>query len=238
MEGLGMPNPYIQHFKKLSLSKSPIIRELGERYDGKFNKEVTEVVAVLKHIRKILYRHPSATLVDVGSGRGLLTAVLAELYPHKHIIAVDKNKELNTFVYDHYTPRVWWYNIDFTAPEFVELLKNERMVVLAGIHLCYSAAISFVKLVNTLDNVAGSVLMPCCMKPSLIPEEYQARYSFLRRLYVELPGLQWTKIKPEQVSYITWCMYLKELHHRPAKIYFDKNVLSPKNCLIVSKAPL
>lgn len=228
-------NPYLNRFKNLSLSKKPIFQHLREKYNGSFDKEVTEAIAVLKHVRKLVYQYPNAAILEVGSGRGLLTAMLAELYPNKKIIAVDKNKLLNTSVYDHYKDRVTFYNLDVHSEAFTDILRREKEIIVVGVHLCYGLSISFVNLYNDFDSVKASVLVPCCMKPRMIPEEFRKQFSYLKRIYVDLPGLKRVRMSHDQIRYLQWCLYLCSLYIYPVKYYFDKNILSPKNCIIVSR---
>ena len=233
--GDAMTNTYINRFKNLSLSKKPIFQHLKEKYGSSFDKEVTEAVAVLKHIRKLIYQHPDATIVEVGSGRGLLTAMLAELYPDKKIIAVDKNRWLNTTVYDNYADRVAFYNLDIHSEEFYNILRREEEVIMVGVHLCYGLAISFINIYNDFDNVKAGILIPCCMKIRMIPEEFRKQFNYLKRIYIDLPGMKRVRMNHDQIRYLQWCLYLCSLYIYPVKYHFDRNILSPKNCIIVSK---
>jgi len=222
-----MPNKYIRKFKSLKISElianEPAFSKLNSHPNK--NKEITEAMAIAKEARKLIYRIKSLggdvqTIVDVGCGTGFLTVIMASLYPEMKVIAIDNNEKLNTAALEYFS-NVEFVKADIHSKRVGSVLKKAGGSIMLGSHLCKDLAERFVELYNKTYNVLGCVLMPCCI--GSIPVGIQNTYSILNSL-----------LGREKSLYVIWCMYLKSLMWYQSKCRIDRDVLSPKNILLIS----
>ena len=218
-----MANKYIQHFKSLALyrlfQEEPKLAKLLDH--PSFNKEITEAMAINSQVRKFIYKYgKDVTLIDVGSGKGFLTLLLASLYPSTEVIAIDNNILLNKEQYTYFD-NVTFIRASIFHDEMEEILKTHDKVVMAGSHLCKDLAVRFIELYNNNYNIMASVLMPCCI--GHIPRAVRYKYTLINK-----------ELGNNRGNYITWCMYLASLYKEPVRYKVDREVLSPRNVLLIS----
>jgi hypothetical protein len=83
-------NEYVDKFLSLKCS-GDVLNSVSK--SGKSEKEITESMAIIKHLKKIVLLEPMKyTVVDLCAGNALTSVLSAFMFPVKEAIAVDKNR--------------------------------------------------------------------------------------------------------------------------------------------------
>ncbi|NPB08395.1 MAG: methyltransferase [Aquificae bacterium] len=210
-------NSYVKSFKRLRIAKLFESREefRSLRRKNTFWKEISEAMAVRERIKDHLIRDPSHVVIDVASGKGFLSTLVALMHPRTKVIALDLDEGAKR---DHfsYLKNAQFVKMDIMKEEFIDFVRKAgEKVVLTGIHLCRELSERFIEAVNRCENVKLAVLVPCC--EGKFPRE---RYQFI----IEELGV-----------YEGWCCYLQDRVGEGIRVRVkrDKKMLSPKNILII-----
>ncbi|AAC06716.1 methyltransferase [Aquifex aeolicus] len=212
-------NSYVKSFKKLRIAKLFENREEFKKLRRKntFWKEISEAMAVRERIKDHLIRDPNHVVIDLCSGKGFLSTLVALMHPKTKVIAVDIDEGADR---EHFTylKNAQFVKADIMSEEVEKLIKEAGdKVILTGIHLCRDLSERFIELVNNNENVKFAVLMPCC--EGNFPRE---KYQFL----IDELGV-----------YEAWCYYLKDKFDENLKVKMkrDKKVISPKNIVLTAE---
>ena len=116
---------------------------------------------------------PSWHVIDLCTGKGFLATLIAVLYPHFVVTAVDKR---DGSYLPHYEAagitNVRYAQLDVLAPSFASelgaLIQSShggggRRTVVLGMHLCGLLSLRAVDLLEALPEVEAVVLAPCCL---------------------------------------------------------------------------
>ena len=177
----------------------------------KYEKEITEAMAIRDVVRKITLKKPmSYTLVDVCSGNGLVPLISVFTMPIKEAIAIDIRERNRPW----YLAKRFQYAIgDINNFDYInELLYDKESVILTACHACKHLAINTIDLYHDLNNIKHLVLMPCCQG----------------HVGIILPEI----IKEKLGSYLTWSYYLSIKAFGTLKI--DEHISSPCNALVTA----
>ena len=174
---------------------------IAEYYDRKrLMKELQEARAVFDMHRKLR----GDFIYDLGTGHGFLAAALAQRYPDKLFIGLDK---VRRDCWDCFYPiqnlllvegDAHEYNYDLMPPDFV-----------LGIHLCRSFSIFAIDLAYRYE--CPFIIIPCCEAVKELSKKIGSHWLLYGRVfYNELPS--------DRVHYLNWVtgltIYAEELGYR------------------------
>jgi hypothetical protein len=173
------------------------------------------------------------TFYDVCSGKGILSFLLATLFPEiPRIAMVDSNADMQL---DHLTSdccsNVTFVKQDIHSGEFADFLVSEsekcrlsnRIPIIIGLHLCGTLSTRLTQLYNSNEGLPVLIVSPCCA-----PTRSKKNRVFMTR--ERLRQNKWS-------SYAFWYMnvYISICPLLSVKdIVRDELVLSEKNTLILA----
>ncbi len=209
-------NIYIRNFKKLRIANIFETRKEFRKLRRKstFWKEITEAMGVRERIKDYLIKDPKHVVIDVCSGKGFLSTLVALMHPKSRVIAIDLDTSADREHFK-YLKNAEFVNMDIMDEGFEKLIRNVgKKVILTGIHLCRNLSERFIEIVNRNENVKCAVLIPCC--EGKFPRE---RYQF---------------VIDELGVYEAWCLYLKDKVRNDLRVKLkrDKKIISPKNIVM------
>ncbi len=209
-------NAYIRNFKRLRIAKLFETKEEFRKLRRKntFWKEITEAMGVRERIKDYLIRDPEYVVIDVCSGKGFLSTLVALMHPKSKVIAVDLDTSADREHFK-YLKNAEFINMDIMSEDFEKLVREAGdKVILTGIHLCRDLSERFIDIVNRNENIKYAVLVPCC--EGKFPRE---RYQF---------------VIDELGVYAGWSLYLKDKVREDLKVTLkrDKKIISPKNIVL------
>jgi uncharacterized UPF0146 family protein len=196
--------PYVSQF--LNLKSCGDILNAVNPIGRNAEKEITESMGVIKHLRDITLNEPMKYKVyDICAGNALTSITACHLLPIKEAIAIDireRNRNWNSvrdfsYVFEDI------YNI---KPDCFE----EDSIII-GVHACRDLAKRIIELYNN-SKAKYLILMPCC----------EGGLSGHYQLICDKIGKS-----------MTWCLELAIMCN--GKMYQDNKILSPKNVIIVAK---
>jgi len=212
-------NKYINEFFELTCM--PDILDILNPISGR-KKEITESMAVVKHIRKIVFKHKNQnTLFDFCAGNALTSTISSFLFPNLNSYAIDKQirvREWNLirnfkYIQSNIKTENWSYILhELGAIYNVHPARSNFIII--GVHPCGNLAQRIIEIYNK-SKADHLILMPCCSG-----QKY--KYS--------LPDA----IREKVGNYLTWCVYLLDLVEGKKRLIIDESVLSPKNALIIA----
>ena len=198
---------YLSRF--LALKCAPDILATVGNLGNKPEKEISEAFAIIRRIRKIVFKQPNHyQIVDLCSGNALVPVTAIHLLPITYAYAVDKlprdrRWELtNNFEYLQKDI----YKIDYTM--------FTKPTILTAVHSCSNLAEQTIKIYERYHQIRHLILMPCC-------------YGKLNN-----PILKF--IKKEATGDLAWVLKLALQCGENVRITKDDHVLSPKNYIIVA----
>lgn len=195
---------YINEFLNLKCSGDVlnVVSPLGP----KANKEITESMGIIKHIRSLTLKHPMGfTLYDFCAGNALTSVLSSYLLPIKNSIAIDiKVRKRN------------WKHAKRFEYQFQDIhnfnTNNiEENSIIISVHPCTQLAYDVINLFKK-SKASYLFLMPCCSG--------------------RLDGRN-TLITNKLGKYFGWCTQLSNTCD--GKMYEDVHILSPKNIIIKAK---
>lgn len=215
---MDMSNKYVNEF--FDLTCYPDILDILNPISGR-KKEISESMAVIKHLRKLALKNPQKKYVvyDFCAGNALTSTIATFLYPNFIAYAIDKAirkrdwDKIRNFKYiqsDIFEDK-WEFKCDLWGMYGMGL--EDREVIIIGVHPCIGLANRIIDIYNK-SKADHLILMPCCTG-----QKY--KYS--------LPAV----IKEKVGDYLTWCVYLLNLVEGKKRMVVDENIISPKNALII-----
>ena len=213
---MDLSNKYINEF--FGLTCYPDILDILNPISGR-KKEITESMAVMKQIRRIVFKQPDQRfyLFDFCAGNALTSAIASFLYPNIHSYAIDKRvrdrrwSKIRRFMY--VKSNIYKERWEHMTHQHRAIYPMTDFIVI-GVHPCRGLAQRIIEIYNK-SKADHLILMPCCTGD---------RYKF------SLP----LAIKEKVGDYLTWCVYLLDLVEGQKRLIVDENVLSPKNALIIA----
>ena len=211
--------PYLQW-----LCSSPEFSPMLNRTSKQLRKEIIESYAVIEAIESALAAAhpfddrplPPSCIVDLCSGKGFLSVLLALEFPDTPVTMLDNNASIKT---DHV---VMLSNLHFRCADVmssdisseladVEIAASGGARIAVGMHLCGLLSPRAIELFGASDFLDWLVLVPCCLDkrtvrrcvacaPGVRCTALRARLAnaVLRRVqYVVLPGLRY-------LAYASW----------------------------------
>lgn len=209
-------NKYINEF--FSLTCYPDILDILNPISGR-KKEITESMAVLKYVRRLVLKHPERRyfLYDFCAGNALTSVTSAFLYKNIRAYAIDKKlRDRNWYAVKNFM----YIKSDIKTENWEYMLHQTRVIypmtdiIIVGVHPCRDLAKRIIEIYNK-SKADHLILMPCCTGD---------KYKF------SLPQA----IKEKVGDYLTWCVYLLNLVEGKKRLIVDENILSPKNALIIA----
>jgi hypothetical protein len=211
-------NKYINEF--FNLNCMPDILDILNPISGR-KKEITESMAVIKQIRKIVFKHKRNTLFDFCAGNALTSTIASFLFPNLNSYAIDKRlrerdwDRINNFKYiqSDIKKENWSYILHQLGAIYSVHPARSNFIII-GVHPCRDLAQKIIEIYNK-SYAEYLILMPCCTG-----QKY--KYS--------LPDA----IREKVGDYLTWCVYLLDLVEGKKRLIVDESILSPKNALIIA----
>lgn len=212
-----MPNKYVDEFYNLNCC--PEILEIVKPVQN-LNKEITESMAMIKQLRKIVLKNKQYNyqIYDFCAGNALTSIIASFLFKNVHCYAIDirpRKRDWNKVANFEYI------NSDIKKDDWSHKIAMLRVnfpltkTIIMSVHPCRDLAERIVSIYN-LSKSDYMVLMPCCNGKT-------QGYS--------LPEVLLAKIG----KYMMWTLYLQnKIHNKNSKLYIDKFCISPKNAIILS----
>jgi len=200
-----MSNQYINEF--LRFRSSGDILNVVNPLGNNSEKEITESMAIFKVLRKIVLKFPMEyTLYDFCAGNALTSIISVFVLPVKKVIAIDNRPRSRKW----YLAKRFDYIFEDINKFNISSIPEKSVII--SVHACSNLSKKVIEIY--LQSKAGYlILMPCCVG------KFQTRCpNYIR----EVIG-----------KYIEWVWYLSEMCNGKFKI--DKNVISPKNGIIIAK---
>jgi len=210
-------NKYLEKFNKFRCKK-----EFLNIFKGKsmsfLKKEITEALAIKERLKRVLSnKSEDYILVEIGSGKGYFSVLMALFYKDLEIYMIDKNPNINLEHIKKFE-NIKFLNLDIRKKEFEEffneLIKKNKKIIVVAIHLCQDNAKELVKFYNKFKkSIEIFILVPCC------------------------PGSFVKADKSVNVDpYLQWSFYLFNLIESKNKsMVKDKNMISERNIIIKAK---
>lgn len=175
----------------VQLLSSPALHCLNRR--GKFTRELTEALAMLAQLRRIIARaeaHSDETdetdepgdagsrpgsgswhVIDLCCGKAFFGTLVAVLFPSCCVHCVDRQPPtfLPHFALAGLAERIAYVQLDVLSIGFVNEVRalieanGGRRVIVMGMHLCGILALRAIDLIRQLPRVEALVLAPCCL---------------------------------------------------------------------------
>jgi len=157
----------------------------------------------------------NVVLFDVCSGKGYAATLLSFIFPTLKIFMIDKDTKMN-LSHLKALPNVQMVHFDLFKKDKVrdwvkKQLGKDKIGLFLGTHLCGELSEVFVDIYNTVDELKGLVLAPCCL-------------SKRKRVFADTAA----KLKIDNYEY--WTMHLYWMIQLSRKdICADEHVFSVKN---------
>jgi len=199
-------NKYMQSFMKLRCA-GDVLNSMPRLSNAE--KEITESMAVIKHLKQIVLPDPMKySVIDMCAGNALTSVIAVHMLPVLCATAIDKKKRHGD--YDRVK------RFEYIEGDIKDCGKIDSNDIIIAVHPC-KTAIDIVDMFNQSDAKA-LIMVPCCKG-----ETY-------------LSGKSW--LKDKLGSYNSWTYYLAlELSSTEScwwNIYTDNDILSPCNNVIVA----
>ena len=206
-----MNNEYVSRF--LSLKCSGDVLNAVSR-GGKPPKEITESMAVIKHLKKFALEEPMKyAVIDLCAGNALTSVLSVFMLPIKEAIAIDKKKRNG-----HYedVKRFEYIEKDIRYASFYPRQTGSK-AILISVHPCKAANL-VINIYNRFDVFKHLILVPCCN------DNYQ-----------DVTAWNWLRKAKRVSSYDLWTLHLANMiEDSKISIYTDDQIMSPKNNIIVA----
>ena len=210
-------NKYVNEF--FSLTCMPDILDILSPISGK-KKEISESMAVIKQIRKIVMKKPKTRFLvfDFCAGNALTSTLANFLYPNVSSYAIDKAVRdrdwdmIKRFMY--IKSNIYKKNWEYTLHQQRVIYPRTKFIII-GVHPCGELSKRIIEIYNK-SKADHLIIMPCCTG---------GKYKF------SLPQVITEKVG----NYLTWCMYLLNLVEGRKRLIVDEGIISPKNALIIAR---
>lgn len=215
-DNIDKSNKYINAFYDLKCYSD--ILDILNPISGR-KKEITESMAVIKQIKKIVLKKPDTNFIlyDFCAGNALTSTLASFLF--KNVISFPVDKAVRDRDWSR-IERLDYLISDIKKDTWNLLINQQRIlfplvdVIIIGVHSCGELAKEIIKIYNQsfADHL---IIMPCCTS---------GKYKF------SVPQ----SIQQKIGGYLTWCMYLLDLVEGKKRLIIDESILSPKNALIIA----
>jgi len=200
-------NKYVSEF--LSLKCSADVLKVCNPLGKKTQKEITESIGIIKRLKPLVIKHPMKyTLYDFCAGNALTSIIAIYLLPIKSAIAIDIRKRERDW------DKVNRFTYKFEDIYKFDISKIEENSIIISVHACSDLSEKIIDIYNK-SKATYLILMPCC----------------IGKLNNKFPQIFRTKLG----KYTLWCWHLMEKCKGKNIMREDKNILSPKNIIIISK---
>jgi hypothetical protein len=159
-----------------------------QRIRKRFAKEMNECEPILTYVQTVVEQHPVAeppvTVVDLCSGFGVCSMILAEILPPNRVSRIElldrqwphdpNNPTAGNISIEHLTGRRWpvpmhYRKRNLKAGREVRMIHErvlepaEGPVIMIGIHLCRSLSVRAIQLFQGSTKIDTFCLKPCCL---------------------------------------------------------------------------
>lgn len=173
-------------------------------------KEISEAMAIMKHLRKITIKSPMKyAVLDLCAGNALASVTAVHLLPVSYADACDIKPRKRRW---DMVKRFSYFEIDIYDFDPLRIMYSSSIII--SIHPCAKLAERVVDIYNQ-SAAEYLIMMPCCNG----------------KLKVDAPEI----IKEKLGKYLMWCWQLAERCEGKVKLRQDKKCLSPKNCVIIAR---
>lgn len=198
-----MSNQYLDQFFKLKCC-GDVLNSVSTM--SKATKEITESMAVIKYIKKIVLPEPMKyDVLDLCAGNALTSVLSVFMLPVRNAIAVDKHKRKG-----HYekVKRFCYHETDISK---IGCMANDITI---SVHPCQTADL-VVEMWNN-SNSKALVLIPCC-----------------NGNFEDVVARAWLREKMSQ--YDVWTYHLaSKIKEGKVSVVRDPHILSPRNNVIIA----
>jgi len=203
-----MKNKYLLSFFQLKCCED--ILEVSGSIQNR-DKEITEAMAIVKQLKKIVLKEKSKrvfTIYDLCAGNALTSLISVFLLPVRKAVAIDLRERSR----DWYCVERFGYRQQSIYDIDVNSIEENSIIV--SVHPRSRLAEKVVNIYNN-SKACHLVLMPCCIGDV-------------------------TKIRPPKFivskigKYLSWSWYLLSMCVGKTRMLEDKNVISPKNAIVVA----
>ena len=196
--------PYIGQF--LSLKCAGDVLNVVNPIGKKATKEISESMAIMKHLRKIVLKEPMKYfLYDFCAGNAITSVIASHLLPITGAMAIDNRPRKREW---HLCKKFLYRTINLYEYPIKSISTNS---IIIAVHPCKNLAKEIIN-IYLKSNASHLIMMPCCNGPiSLIANQ---------------------EIKKTIDPYHLWCLELTFLCNGNMRI--DNGAITPKNVIITA----
>jgi len=202
---------YLSQF--LSLKCAEDILNISQSLGHKPEKEISEAMAIRRILKPITLNNPNKyNVLEMCAGNALPSILAAFTLPITNTLAIDKR------IRERRWDLIKKFEYLFTDINNIPHDKINNNTIIIAMHSCKNIAKTIINIYNkSLSPIL--ILCPCCIGHIKFTENNQ---------------LQWLKEKYKISKYDQWVTYLTSLCKGTITIFNDKNILSPKNNIIIA----
>jgi hypothetical protein len=171
-------NAYGQAFKDSDIAHKLAHDPMFDGWSRKrgLKKEITEAYAALRAVRGALEDADGGgdggenlIFVELCSGRGFVSIVLASEFPKSRVFMIDNDTKMNVDHVKAFDERMTFHALDIhdaATEAFIRDLASKdrtKTVVIVGIHLCGILSHRAIELYERISEVSCLVVSPCCL---------------------------------------------------------------------------
>ena len=200
---------YVSEF--LSLKCAGDVLNICNPIGARAEKEITEAMAVIKVLRKIVLKKPMKyAMFDLCAGNALSSVLAVHLLPMNYAVAYDKRRRKRD-----------WRKVDRFGYTFKDIKKNYIFFtgpcIISSIHPCGDLAEDVIRIYNASVPPKHLILIPCC-KGGINGFKKQDFF--------------WDRLS----KYEIWSMYLASKIKGDYNMRIDKKCMSPCNMVITANS--
>ena len=226
-----------------AMARDPAFDSMARHRNVK--KEITEAHGALAQVRRALRTRGGGgedgdglVLVELCSGRGFVSLVLADAFPKARIYMIDRDTTMDVSHVETYGgERMSFHALDLhstACEEFVRGVADDaetrgQTVVLVGVHLCGTLSHRAIELYERIERAVAIVVAPCCL-----PQ--RRRHDVFGFHCKDIARSVGNGVTPFQC----WCtqLYFRLPLTSKRNMTIDHDVLSTQNTFLVARRPL
>jgi len=215
----------------------------------KVKKEITEAHGALAQVRRALRAGGGGgedgggdgdglVLIELCSGRGFVSLVLADAFPKARIYMIDRDTTMDVSHVETYGgARMSFHALDLhstACEEFVRGVADDaetrgQTVVLVGVHLCGTLSHRAIELYERIERAVAIVVAPCCLPQRRRHDVFGFHCKDIAR-----------SIGNGVTPFQCWCtqLYFRLPLTSKRNMTIDHDVLSTQNTFLVARRPL
>ena len=177
-------------------------------------------------------------LVELCSGRGFVSLVLADAFPKARIYMIDRDTTMDVSHVETYGgARMSFHALDLhstACEEFVRGVADDaetrgQTVVLVGVHLCGTLSHRAIELYERIERAVAIVVAPCCLPQRRRHDVFGFHCKDIAR-----------SIGNGVTPFQCWCtqLYFRLPLTSKRNMTIDHDVLSTQNTFLVARRPL